>query len=201
MAAFKTTNIDLNFRPGSYFKPQRLEQFLLSKVKGAVIKKQLQSLFNEGRHSELKDLLGADGISANDQKALEAFHPMFMGGNYLADTEDGEVELARIRIASTTYDVTSVYAKADDGVIRYRVVDEYDGDTLTGTTEMASKEPLTLGEFADFFLNTWSLINVLQANFEDDLDGSLEFFSAESDFYPDFDRLCRQRVIEHFTRA
>ncbi len=29
-------DIDLDFRPDSYFRPHRLEEYLLSKVKGAV---------------------------------------------------------------------------------------------------------------------------------------------------------------------
>jgi hypothetical protein len=125
---------------------------------------------------------------------------MFMGGNYLPDTEEGEVEIGRIAIASTTYDVTSVYARPDHSVIRYRVVDEYGGDTLTGSTEVASDKPLTLGQFADFFLSAWRLIAVLEMNFADDLERSLGFFTAESWFYPGFDWLCRQRVVEHFSR-
>lgn len=120
-------DIDLNFRPSSYFGPRRLEQYLLSRVKGGVLKRKVQALFAEGRHSEVKALVGSKGISENDRKALEAFHPMFMGGNYLPDTEHGEVEIARIQIKSTTYDVTSVFARPGNGVIRYRLVDEYDG--------------------------------------------------------------------------
>jgi hypothetical protein len=58
---------------------------------------------------------------------------MFMGGNYLPDTEEGEVEIARIEIASTTFDVTCLFAKQNNGRILYRVVDEYEGDTLTRT--------------------------------------------------------------------
>ena len=104
--------IDLSFRPATYFGPQRLERYLLGKVKGAVLRKRLQALFDAGRHDEVHTVLTADGISAADRKALEAIHPMFMGGNYLPDTEDGEVEIARIRIKSTTFDVTSVYARA-----------------------------------------------------------------------------------------
>ena len=191
-------DIDLDFRPDSYFRPHRLEEYLLSKVKGAVLKGKLQALFAEGRHDEVEQLLGTEGISAEDRKTLEAVHPMFMGGNYLPDTEAGEVEIARICIASTTYDVTSVYARPDVGVIHYKVVDEYGGDTLSGTAEITSNKPLTLGELADFFLTAWSLIDVLEMNFEDDLDSSLEFFTAESDFYPELDRLCRERVIAHF---
>ena len=82
-----------------------------------------------------------------------------MGGNYLPDTEDGEVEIARIRIKSTTFDVTSVYARAEGGAIHYRVVDEYDGDTLQGETEARTDKPMTLGEFTDFFLEAWPLMD------------------------------------------
>jgi len=190
--------IDLEYRPKTYFRPEKLEKYLLSKVKGAVLRKKLQALFDAGRHAKVRTLLTAEGISAADRKALESFHPIFMGGNYLPDTEDGEVEIARISIKSTTYDVTCVHARPDGGAIHYRVVDEYGGDTLQGTAEARTDKPMTLGEFADFFLGAWPLIDVLEMNFENDRAASLDFFSAESEFYPDFDRLCRQRVIEHF---
>lgn len=194
-----STNIDLAFRPDTYFRPQKLEKHLLSKVKGAVVRKRLQALFAEGRHAEVHELLTTEALSANDRKALEAFHPMFMGGNYLPDTEGGEVEIARISIKSTTFDVTCVYARPDAGVIHYRVVDEYGGDTLQGPGEAQTDKPMALGEFADFFLGAWPLIDVLEMNFEGDQEGAMDFFSADSDFYPDFDRLCRQRVHAHFS--
>ena len=190
--------IDLNFRPKSYFGPRRLEQYLISKVKGAVVKARLEALSEEGRHAEVASLLGDEGISEADIKALERVHPMFMGGNYLPDTDDGEVEIARIEIASTTFDVTCVFARPEKGLIRYRVVDEYDGDTLSGPNEMTSDKPLTLGELTDFFLNAWSLVDVLEMNFEDDVESALGFFTARSEFYPELDSLCRQRVIEAF---
>ena len=78
-----------------------------------------------------------------------------MGGEYLPDQKDDEVEIARITIASTTQDVTSVYAGKVDDQIRFRVVDEYGGETLTGPAERASAKPLTLGELFDFFLGAW----------------------------------------------
>ena len=193
-------DLDLDFRPKSYFRPEKLEKYLLSKVKGAVLRKKLKALFDEGRHHEVRDLVGDAAFSVADRKALESFHPMFMGGNYLPDTEDGEVEIARISIQSTTFDVTSVYAKPVDGVIHYRVVDEYGGDTLQEPSEAITLAPMTLGEFAEFFLTAWPLIDVLEMNYEDNVDGALGFFSADSDFYPDLDRLCRQRVREHFPK-
>jgi len=194
-------DIDLGHRPDTYFRPQKLERYLLSKVKGAVIRRKLQALFDAGLHAEVGTLLSAEGISAADHKALGSLHPMFMGGNYLPDTQDFEVEIGRISIKSTTYDVTCVYARPDKGGIHYRVVDEYEGDTLQGATEARTDQPMTLGEFTDFFLAAWGLIDVLESNFDNDVEASLDFFSAESEFYPDFDRLCRQRVIEHFPEA
>jgi len=191
-------DLDLEFRPKSYFRPEKLEKYLLSKVKGAVLRKQLKTLFDEGRHQEVRDLVGDAAFSVADRMALESIHPMFMGGNYLPDTEDGEVEIARISIESTTYDVTSVYARPEGGLIHYRVVDEYGGDTLQGPSETTTTAPMTLGEFADFFLTAWPLIEVLEMNFEDDVEGALGFFSADSDFYPALDCLLRQRVHDHF---
>ena len=193
------TSIDVNFRPKAYFGPERLEQYLISKVKGSVVRKKLKMLFKEGRHSEIETLLGEKGISKADLKALESVHPMFMGGNYLPDTEDGEVEIARITIQSTTFDVACVFAKPEHGSIRYRVVDEYDGDFLAQPTEMISDQPLTLGELTDFLLNAFSLVDVLEMNFPDgDVESALDFFFVEFKFYPDLGPLCIQRVIESF---
>ena len=39
--------------------------------------------------------------------------------------------------------------------IRYRVVDEYNGDTLSEKRTRSSKRPLSLGELIDFFLAAW----------------------------------------------
>ena len=49
---------------------------------------------------------------------------------------------------------------------------------------MKSERPLTLGEMVYFFLSAWSLIEVLEMNFERDVDRALGVFVAKSDFYP-----------------
>ena len=126
---------------------------------------------------------------------------MFMGGNYLPERQQGEVEIGRISIKSTTYDVTCVYAGRSNGKLRIRVVDEYDGDTLVRYPEMETEEPLTMGEFADFFLGVWPFIDVVMMNAEGDLGEGLDFFWAESSFYPEFDLFLRQRVIEAYANA
>jgi hypothetical protein len=80
-------------------------------------------------------------------------------------------------------------------------VDEYGGDTLSETNERESAEPLTLVELEEFFLQAWPFLEVLESNFESDTEEMLDFFQGVSQFYPDFDRLLRQRVIEAFPRS
>ena len=116
-----------------------------------------------------------------------------MGGEYLPDRQETEVEIARINIDSTTGDVTSVYAKAGKDRILYRVVDEYDGDTLTEKRTRSSKRPLSLGELIEYFLGAWPLKEVLEMN-ELDREGAQDFTRPSSEFYPQFEAAIRARI-------
>jgi hypothetical protein len=196
-----TQAIDLDFRPASYFRPQPLEDYVVSRVKGALVKARLRELLASDRHDEVARLLREEGVPEDQVRALGRVHPLYMGGNYLPNLRTGEVEIARIFIQSTTGDVTAVYAQPHEGRIRYRVVDEYTGDTLNKRKARRKSElPLTLGELYDFFTGAWRLHQVLDMNFQGDVEGMLGFFVAESDFYPDLDALCRQRVLEAFAQ-
>jgi hypothetical protein len=190
--------INLEYKPKTYFGPQSLLKYRIEQVKGAVVREKLGMLLNEGRIRELETLLDSEDISTASIKSLGSMHPMFMGGNYLPDMDDGEVEVARIEIASTTYDVTCLFAKMENGKISYRIVDEYDGDTLSWPRQTTTDDPMTLKEMTDFFLQAWPLMDVLEMNFEGELEPSLDFFIAKSKFYPDFDGLCRERVTDAF---
>lgn len=65
-------------------------------------------------------------------------------GEYLDDLLPGETEIVRLQLMSTLSDVISVRARRDGGVIRYRVVDEYEGDFFL--PEGSSTEPLSQGQ-------------------------------------------------------
>jgi hypothetical protein len=190
--------IDLNYRPAAYFGPMSLATHLLSKVSGAERRAALERLIAEGRADDVPAFLSAAKLPEDERNAIGSIHPMFMGGEYLPNKDEGEIEIARIEIASTTSDVTSLFAKRVDGVIHYRVVDEYEGDTLTNRIEKQSKLPLTLGELETFFMGAWPLYAVLEMNFSDETEAMLRFFKAKSEFYPDLNRLLRQRVVEKF---
>lgn len=137
---------------------------------------------------------------AESVKALEARHPMFMGGNYLPELEVGEVEIARITISSVTWDVACVYARAEGGRIRYRVVDEYAPEFELDPSQRYSDMPLTLGVLADLFLGHWDLPGFIRMNYGEDLDAGLGFFATQSDFYPQFGQMCTLWVVEAYHR-
>ena len=106
----------------------------------------LKRLIDAGRLDEIPEYQAQSALSDEDRQVLGRIHPAFMGGEYLPDLPENEVAIARLTIASTTQDVTSVYARRGKNRIRYRVVDEYDGDTLSGRNTRSSIRPLTLGE-------------------------------------------------------
>ena len=133
------------------------------------------------------------------RQALGRIHPAFMGGEYLPDLTPNEVMIARITIASTTQDVTCVYARRGKNRIHYRVVDEYDGETLSERNTRTSTRPLTLGELEAFFNGAWSIFDVLEMNFgrrrlRPGPRCSRFVVGVESQFYPQIGELYRRRI-------
>ena len=196
--AQELAGIDLDFRPRSYFWPMDAETHLLGRVKGADRRATLKKLVDRGQLGRAPGLLTDQGLSVSDRQRLGAIHPALMGGEYLPNLAPQEVMIARIVIASTTQDVTCVYARRGPKQIHYRVVDEYGGGTLTETTECTSNRPLLLSQLESFFNEVWPLFEVLERNFADDgynVEQMLSFVvSVDSDFYPDIDLLYRARI-------
>jgi hypothetical protein len=189
---------DLGFRPKSYFWPLGLETHLLSRIKGAERKIALKHLIDTGRLEDIPDFLSQSALSSEERTAMGRVHPAFMGGEYLPDLMRNEVMVARIVIASTTQDVTCVYARRTKHRIHYRVVDEYQGDTLSDRRTRTSARPLTLGELEAFFTGAWSIFEVLEMNFADDgydVDEMQSFVvGVESEFYPELGTLYRRLI-------
>jgi len=174
-----------------------LETHLLSRVKGAERKAAVKGLIDAGRADDVFEFIAKPSLDADERKAVGWIHPRFMGGEYLPDLMENEVEIARITIASTLQDVTSVFARRGKRRIYYRVVDEYGDDTLSGRTVRTSARPLTLGELEEFFDGAWSIFEILEMNFGDDCydpDGIRNFASASSEFYPQIGSLYAQRI-------
>lgn len=191
-------HIDLRYRPRSYFWAREHGIALASDIKGAERRKLFESALQHGMSDLVDPDLLQHALTPEQRQAQGRLHPAFLGGEYLPDRGSTEVEIARITIASTTQDVTCVYARPVGQRIHYRVVDEYGGGTLAGTRSRTSTRPLTLVQLVDFFLSNWDLISCLDCNFEDEghpRDQIHDFIvDAYSSFYAEFGRLVSARV-------
>ena len=156
--------IDESYQPTNYFWAYDRGIRLASNIKGAERKALYERLLKEGDSGACDVLLTQSSLTV-EQRRMANTHPAFMGGEYLPDCDANEVEIARITIASTTQDVTCVYAKRVTGGIDYRVVDEYEGMTLDDETARRTSEPMALSELVLFFMTAWDLRMVLDANF------------------------------------
>jgi hypothetical protein len=195
-----TEGIDLKYRPSSYFWAREHGIPLVSDIKGAERRRYYQRALDSGELDEDGALQLLHALTEDQRRAQGSIHPAFMGGEYLPDHLPGEVEIARITIASTTQDVTCVYARQVGKRIHYRVVDEYEGMTLEGPSERKSALPLTLQQLTDFFPNCWRLTDTLEANYQehgyprDEVHGFI--VDASSSFYAEFGTLVHARVEE-----
>jgi len=189
------SELDLSYRPESYFWPITHETHLIAAIKGERRRNIIRAAFDANTVTPLDEHYAAPVLDEQDRRALGRLHPSFMGGEYLPNRQETEVEIARINIDSTTSDVTSVYAKAGKSRIYYRVVDEYNGDTLSDKRTRTSKRPLTLAELVEFFLGAWPLKDVLEMN-ELDREGAHDFTHPSSEFYPGFSAAIRAKINE-----
>ena len=189
--------LDFGYRPESYFWPITHETHRIAAIKGERRRNLIRAAFDADAVTPLDEHYATPVLEEQDRRALGRLHPSFMGGEYLPNRQDTEIEIARINIDSTTSDVTSVYAKAGKNRIYYRVVDEYGGDTLSEKRTRTSKRPLTLAELVAFFLGVWSLKDVLEGN-DLDLEGAHDFTHPSSEFYPQFSAAIRAKINEWY---
>ena len=197
MSKLNPLAIDLAYRPESYFWAYDNNIKLASDIKGAERKAMYERAIQSGDIELANAIISVPELTHEERKAHSGIHPAWMGGEYLPNREAQEVEIARITIASTTQDVTCVYAKRGASRIHYRVVDEYEDMTLDERTR-TSIRPLTLIELFNFFIKGWDLFCCLEANFgehgyhREEVQGFI--VDASSSFYAEFEDLVRQRV-------
>ena len=191
------SDIDYGQRPASYWEDADILTALLRNVKGQERRKMIREYWSQGRLHELDERLLADTLSEEDRDRLGKIHPALMGGEYLPDYRGGEVEIARIELQSTTFDVISIRAMRRARGIAYVIVDEY--DTEFELARKTSREPLTLAELIRFIDESQHpeyepglalCYNVSNAESYDDynLGGReelREFTKVSSEFYPE----------------
>ena len=148
----KYKGINYRFRPDSYWVDKTIRQSILRDIKGTERRKLIDNALKDGRFDKVEDTLVGAELQSGLRDRLGSLHPHFMGGEYLPEYEDGETEIARIELQSTTSDVISIRARVEGEKIRYSVVDEYNGNFSLACE--SSEKPFSLGEFIEFIEET-----------------------------------------------
>jgi len=129
-------------------------------------------------------------------------------GEVVASVTTG-VNIFKMGGADVTVSVWGLRVGSD---IHYQIKHEIEDGCLHEPTTRKSAAPLTLGELYDFLMGAVHLFEGEDNFFEHFKHGDfiqlergsreqsqfLQFFEVDSDFYPDLDRLVRQRFIERW---
>lgn len=141
--------------------------------------------------------------------AIGRIHPSLMGGLYLPAFLPGEVEIARVQLASVTADVLSVRARPHGKRIAYHVVDEYESaypvHPATSARTLNLSQITRLMEDADLEPGRgWGIaFGAVKSNVIDggcDPEDLRTFVTVTSDFYPELGAWYR-RLIDSWLDA
>ena len=184
-----------SFRPSSYWEDYDPLAAILRNVKGANRRQMITDYWNAGRIDELAPDLLADETAPELLQFLERLHPSFMGGEYLPDLLPAEVEIARMSLQSTTFDVISIRAHREPGsdLIHYRIEDEYDTsfefEPTTSSKPLTHNELVALIDGVDGGNGGGLALCYNEMNFEGmgDAESLRNFTKVSSLFYPDLE--------------
>jgi hypothetical protein len=192
-------DIEYSYRPVSYWHDETLTQAILKNIKGEFRRRQIRRALAEGSVEDIPEEILQEAVSENVRQFAGRIHPHLMGGEYLPDCTNGEVEIARISLDSTTHDIISLRATPQqDSTISYSVADEYEGMFAFDLSLTSSALPLTLGELADLLETSKQrgapgnlIVGFNNHNAEYIGRSTLRHFtSISSEFYPQLARHC-----------
>ena len=205
--------VDLDSRPDSYWAPTNALGALLQNVKGQNRREMIeqvatgQSVIPPGT---LGDGLLQDSLAEQERASLGSIHPSFMGGEYLPDYIRGEVEIARVVLASVTQDVYSLRVRPlRAGRIRFRMVDEYESGFVIRPA--SSMHPLSLRELVAMLdrmeggfhtghgLIEGIMLNQLESADTTDASDIAGFISVQSTVYQDLENYYDTRLLQEAT--
>ena len=184
---------DHSYRPDTYWPESRTPEQLLARIKGQVRRDIARRVLAERGFWALTAFVAREELDRDDAREWGGWHPWCLGGEYLPSLQPAEVEIARISLASTTYDQISVRARP--GVrIRYRIVDEYQSRYTPGI--QSSSQPLSLRQLIRLIDRTGAREGLRHGLVEsfwwNEFGGGFQrpekaaaFVSLESAFYPD----------------
>lgn len=196
-----TGKYNLDYSPKSYWVFEDLKKKVKATVKGDARRLLAESALDGMIPYEPWNF--KERLTDEERKAWGAHHPKLMGGEYLPDLEGGEVEIARVSLASVTGDVFSIRARWSRGEIRYSIVDEY--SAKYSLSPESSKKPLTMREIIELIdtampderhqlldgLYDGLVIPPLEYNYDAEplcLESLQRFVRVSSPFYPELEK-------------
>jgi len=202
---------DLDFRPRSYWGGTGE---LLGRISGTARRRFIEKALEEGKLDEVPEALFADQLREPLRRFTGSLDPCLMGGEYLAPLLEGEVEIVRIDLRSTTADAISLRARREAGAIRYRVVDEYPenaecyGEPLYPLWRTESEQPLSFRELLQQIrassyagqLEAWGrrglVVPILRGNLDESMDAedAVSFVRVSSPHYPQLESWMSERM-------
>ena len=102
------TSVDLSYRPYSYWPDSPDRGVLLSRIKGKARRDIVREKLEKEGFTKLPEYLTREDLDEVDRKVWGSIYPLLMGGEYLPDVEDDEVEIARVSLMSTAGDQISI---------------------------------------------------------------------------------------------
>ena len=169
-------------------------------------------IYAAGKLEELGDSLLTDSLDDEGRKRLGLIHPTFLGGEYLPDYSRRELEIVRIELESTTYDVISLRARPVGSRFGYRVVDEYESEFIL--PQRTSQRPFSLCQLIRFLDSiqrigtgdpSWDrfgfILSFNQSNLEcgADLEDLQNFTQVHADQYPDLASHYSRTIADWYT--
>ena len=200
LSPLSSPGLDLDFRPDTYWPGQGLRHAILGNILGEVRHRLIQEALDSPSGDFPPAAMLRPVLEPEVRDSLWQFGPECVGGEFLPGYRQGEVEIARVVLQSATGDVTAVRAQlGKDGLIRYRIVDEYAGKYQAHPGQ--SRLPLTLGEMIHLLDTaatdgTGLVLDGLEKHVEcgSDLEHLHGFYTVRSDFYPQleahYEELC-----------
>ncbi|MFT7543201.1 MAG: hypothetical protein ACI9K5_004188 [Gammaproteobacteria bacterium] len=202
------SRFDLDFRPKSYFDGSAS---LLANISGDWRRERIREALRNGEGTDVPEALFGSALPEALRQVLGRIHPSCMGGEYLPELLEGEVEIARVRLKSANADVICIRARQEGDDIVYRVLDEYESwERGACKLEPArSSQPLTLrellrlintadnGESYGVEFGAKGILGPLYFSIweaQEGLKSMLDFVRVGSEFYPELEDCCDEGV-------
>ncbi len=148
--------IDYEYKPNNMFD-KSLKDFVhvVSRIKGTNRQRMAEDYYNNGNFESLDPIILHESLGKEQIESFSRIDPSFLGGEFLDDFFENEVEVARIVLCTAHLDTISIRAqKTKNHSINLRIIDEYDSEFPLEVTQF--DEIPTFAELVDWFEHEYS---------------------------------------------